>query len=255
MTVHYHGTPISPRAKLLSDMAGRHFCVSFKDPRDVLVCHQIGQSVMLDNGAFSYWRAGNGEQPYGHFYNDDRSFRGYRATELYHQFVDFAARYCEYRTTWAIIPDAIDGGAEENENLLNLWPLKTIGKQQAAPVWHLDESIDRLKCLIAMRGGWPRICIGSAGRFANVGDADWRRRMDHVFNSISDTFGRVPYLHMLRGMKLCDGWGYPFSSVDSTDVAQNGAIKDNRREMADRWDKMQCQPTWHKKMEQMEMEH
>ena len=55
MTLHYHGTPISPKAKLLA-LAGAHFCVSYERPADVVACHRIGQSVMLDNGAFSVWR-------------------------------------------------------------------------------------------------------------------------------------------------------------------------------------------------------
>ena len=55
--LHFHGTPISPRAELLT-LAGRCFCVSYAAPQDVEVCHDIGQSVMLDNGAFSFWRTG-----------------------------------------------------------------------------------------------------------------------------------------------------------------------------------------------------
>ena len=50
--IHYHGTPISPRSELIK-MAGKHFCVSFEDHRDTDWCVNHGQSVMLDNGAFS----------------------------------------------------------------------------------------------------------------------------------------------------------------------------------------------------------
>ena len=52
MTLHYHGTPISPVARLY-ELAGRCFCVSHYKPDDVKKCHEIGSSVMLDNGAFS----------------------------------------------------------------------------------------------------------------------------------------------------------------------------------------------------------
>lgn len=41
--IHYHGTPITPRERLY-ELAGRSFCVSFADPRDVRVCHEIGQT-------------------------------------------------------------------------------------------------------------------------------------------------------------------------------------------------------------------
>lgn len=56
--IHFHGTPITPRAELLR-LAGRSFCVSYAEPRDVAVCHEIGESVMLDNGAFTHWKQGH----------------------------------------------------------------------------------------------------------------------------------------------------------------------------------------------------
>lgn len=47
---------------------------------------------------------------------------------------------------------------------------------------------------------------------------------------------------MLRGMQ-CVKWGYPFASIDSADVARNhNGNKLTAREMADRWDAMQCPP-------------
>jgi hypothetical protein len=55
--IHYHGTPITPLPALY-ELAGRHFCVSHANPGDVARCHAIGQSVMLDNGAFTAWMAG-----------------------------------------------------------------------------------------------------------------------------------------------------------------------------------------------------
>ena len=58
MTIHYHGTPITPRS-VLTELAGRNFCVSYGHRNEVQWCHDHGQSVMLDNGAFSYWQAGS----------------------------------------------------------------------------------------------------------------------------------------------------------------------------------------------------
>ena len=52
MTIHYHGTPLSPSSELMK-LAGKHFCVPFSDGRDADRCLAIGQSVMFDNGAFS----------------------------------------------------------------------------------------------------------------------------------------------------------------------------------------------------------
>lgn len=56
--LHYHGTPITPRAQL-ERMAGRMFCVSYAAPQDLATCLRIGQSVMLDNGAFSVFTRGH----------------------------------------------------------------------------------------------------------------------------------------------------------------------------------------------------
>lgn len=57
MTIHYHGTSITPKARLL-DLAGKHFCVSFARPDSLKTCLEIGQSLMLDNGAFSVYTRG-----------------------------------------------------------------------------------------------------------------------------------------------------------------------------------------------------
>lgn len=40
MTVHCHGTPLTPRSELVR-MAGKHFCVSFADPRDGDWCDAV----------------------------------------------------------------------------------------------------------------------------------------------------------------------------------------------------------------------
>jgi hypothetical protein len=92
MTMHYHGTPITPRVKLL-ELPGRNFCVSYADPRDVAVCHEIGQSVMLDNGAFSFWKTGKAVD-----------WNGY---------IEWAEPWLDHHTTWAVIPDVIDGDRRE----------------------------------------------------------------------------------------------------------------------------------------------
>jgi hypothetical protein len=59
--IHYHGTPITPRT-VLHELAGRCFCVRYGEHRDVDICHEIGQSIMLDNGAFSVLAAGQADR-------------------------------------------------------------------------------------------------------------------------------------------------------------------------------------------------
>ena len=113
----------------------------------------------------------------------------------------------------------------------------------------MDEPIQRLLDLINI-GKWEKVCIGSSGRFRQVGSDAWHRRLDMAFNRITDPSGRVPvWVHMLRGMRMCESY-YPFASVDSTDVARNYKTKGDIVGCANRWDSQQCPIVWHQKMEQ-----
>jgi len=248
--IHYHGTPITPRAEFLR-LAGRNFCVSFgtSSKTEVKVAHQIGQLVMLDNGAFSIWKRGEQPEPV------PQPFRGLVPAD-WSAYYEWAHEHTSSRSTWAVIPDVIgidDPGkcAEQNEILLADWPVSLIPKEQSAPVWHLHEPIDRLLRLV---NKWPRVCFGSSGRYMHVGSDLWHRRMDIVFNKISDPSGRIPCAtHMLRGMS-CTGSYYPFTSVDSTDVARN--YKNRHKNVvvaADRWDRIQNPSMWYRKMEQPDL--
>lgn len=223
--IHYHGTPITP-ASALYELAGRHFCVSHAHPGDVTRCHQIGQSVMLDNGAFSKWKSG-------------------KATD-WNAYYSWAEQWLAYPTTWAVIPDEIDAGTQMQDVLLKEWPFGHKG----APVWHLDEPIDRLLRLV---DEWPKVCIGSTAKYAVVLSSAWQRRIDEMWNTVASGRRFLPWLHMLRGMQL-SGRKWPFASVDSTDIARNHHEKQNTpRKMADRWDAAQCPGRWTLAPEQLEL--
>jgi hypothetical protein len=212
MTIHYHGTPINPQ-HVVFQLAGRNFCVSHYDPRQVEIAHKIGQSVMLDNGAFSLWRSGKPTNWAAY----------YKWTE----------RWLEYHTTWAVIPDSIEGGEEENDALIAAWP----HGQRGAPVWHVAEPISRLLRLCEK---WPRICIGSSGEFSTVGNDKWCRRMDEVFDALCRGGPPPVWLHMLRGMRMSKS-KYPFASVDSTDIARNHHLPYQLAGMmAAAWDAHNC---------------
>lgn len=220
MTIHYHGTPISP-IRAIMELAGRHFCVSYARPEDVRRAHELGQSVMLDNGAYSYWRA-------GWRYGVDDWLGYYR----------FAEEWLAYQTTWAVIPDVIEGTEADNDELITRWPFGSRG----APVWHLHESIERL---LRLAEEWPRICLGSSAEYAVVGSQPWRWRMDEAMNALCGDGPSPVWLHMLRGMGTLD-LGYPFASVDSTDIGRNHNRDGNTpRAMADRWDAQQAPARWH----------
>jgi hypothetical protein len=187
----YHGTPITPRATLM-ELAGKNFCVSYAAPGDIAWCDDHAQSLMLDNGAFSAWTQGRAVD-----------WTGYYA---------WCEQWLDRLTTWAVIPDVIDGDAEANDALLKQWPYGDRG----APVWHMHEPLGRLLRLI---DDWPLVCIGSSAQYATLGSPTWTYRMNEAWDCVHD---RKPRLHMLRGLDYVDG-PYPFYSADSTNVARNHA--------------------------------
>lgn len=223
--MHYHGTPITPISALM-ECAGGCFCVSHIRPDAVSRAHQIGQSVMLDNGAFSKWKSG-------------------KATD-WPAYYDWCNKWLDYPTTWAVIPDVIDAGTQEQDALLREWP----HGQRGSPVWHMDEPIPRL---LRLCDEWQRVCIGSTAEFSSVLSTSWCRRIDEVFNELSRRHRRLPWIHMLRGMRL-SGMHWPFASVDSTDIAQNHHLPHrSAAKMRARWDAMQTPSTWTPRPEQMDL--
>lgn len=190
--IHYHGTPITPRKALL-EMSGRHFCVSFADPRDIDVCLRIGQSVMLDNGAFTAFTKG-------------------KPMDVPRYIV-----WCEEHLAhphWAVIPDVIDGTEDQQRTGIAGWPFPA---ELSAPVWHLGLSLD---WLLEMADNWPRIALGSSGQYWQVGSPSWTRRMDEAFDALASRRRHLPWIHGMRMLGQCDG-PWPLASADSTNVARN----------------------------------
>lgn len=191
---------------------------------------------MLDNGAFTYWKRDNGS---------DRTWDAYYS---------WAYQWLDYQTTWAVIPDVINGTEAENDHLICEWFAKVGTFRQAAPVWHLHESLDRLDRLVR---GFDKVCIGSSGEYAQISSPSWNNRMNDAFNKvICKGSGRpLTWVHMLRGMSL-SGSIYPFASVDSTDVARNHLqVPGKARKMVQRWDALQCPGKWTQQPVQMELAH
>lgn len=216
MTEHYHGTPLTPRAELMK-LVGYRFCVSHAQQQDIRVCHEIGAGVMLDNGAFTAWTQKR-EPDWADFYR-------------------FAEIWLRYVTTWAVIPDVIDGDEAANDALIEQWPHGDRG----APVWHMHESIDRL---LRLAREWNLVCIGSSRQYRIVGSARWHGRMVEAMNVLYAAGPPRAKLHMLRGMQFA-GSHYPFARVDSTDIARNHNRKQNSVvKMAARWATQHCPTTW-----------
>jgi hypothetical protein len=188
--IHYHGTPITPRA-VLETLAGEHFCVSYFRPDNLKVCLRIAQSLMFDNGAFSCKTRG---VPFD-----------------LHGFYDWIDPILAH-PHWGVVPDVIDGTIDQQREMVATWPFP---KSLGIPVWHLGLSIDYL---LELTDQWGRVCLGSSGKYWQVGSPSWSNRMDQTFNALHKTFGRLPWTHGMRMLgQGIERW--PLSSADSTNVA------------------------------------
>ncbi len=196
--IHYHGTPITPEVSAAQILMRRHAMVSFAHPEQTELVADVCQSFALDNGAFSAWRAGTPTRNWEPFYEWINAWR-------HHPGFD-----------WFLIPDVIDGTEDENDALVFDATLPPHG----VPVWHLHESLHRIKRLIAQ--GFPRIAIGSSGTFARIGTSAWWRRMAEAMSAFCDEQGRPrTKLHGLRMLDPCVFASFLFSSADSTNIARN----------------------------------
>ncbi|AUG84879.1 hypothetical protein Athena1_0013 [Vibrio phage Athena1] len=197
--IHYHGGPITPDTCAIRAWKGRHAFVSFAHTSQLGLASEICQSFALDNGAFTFWKTGKE--------------------------IDWTAYY-EFVSDWknhprcdfAIIPDVIGMGEGENDRLLEEWPHGAFG----VPVWHMDESDERL---IRLANDWPRVAIGSCGEY----DVKYPRRcvekLRDVLKHIVDDKGYpITKLHGLRMLNKSVFQHIPLASADSTNVARNIGI-------------------------------
>lgn len=202
--IHYHGAPITPQSVAIDLFKRRHACVSFAHDDQIALVADVCQSFMLDNGAFSHWKAGRGNidvPEYAAWVNHWRRHPGF----------DFA-----------LIPDVIDGTEDDNDRMIAAY--RNVGGDLAhdVPVWHLHESIARLQYLTR---AYPRVALGSSGAFATIGNASWWERMGEAMDAICDADGRPPCkLHGLRMLNPTIFSQLPLSSADSTNVARNIGI-------------------------------
>lgn len=202
MATIYHGTPLTPRAALLSVCPGRAMCVSFYRPDSVRDVEAIAPAIMYDNGAFSFWQQALrcGEDW------DDQS----RDWSPYYAWLEHPLFW---PGRWAVIPDAPGAPSQLNDALLKEWPF---GRSRGTPLWHMDGPINRLADLCER---YDRVALGWIGhpKREPVGCDRYRQRMDDVASILGN---RWPVLHMMRGVAVAND--YPFASADSTSLAQNG---------------------------------
>jgi hypothetical protein len=199
--IHYHGLPITPATAAVKAISNGHAFISFKHPEQLTIALEVSQSFALDNGAFSAWKSGNPIIDWSEYY----------------EWVAELHRYPSF--DFAVIPDVIDGDEDDNDKLLSEWPWAKSLPHVGAPVWHLHESMDRLKKLVS---NWPRICLGSSGDYAQIGTEAWWIRMREAMDVICDKSGRpCTKIHGLRMLDPKIFSKFPFSSADSTNIGRN----------------------------------
>ncbi len=198
--IHYHGIPMTPTEAMIKALSARHAMVSYAHPQQIEIAAEICQTIVLDNGAYSAWRA---EKKY--------DFGGYE---------DWARKWINHPAVdWCTIPDVIDGTEKDNDALLMLWGLPN---SVSVPVYHMHESVERLARLV---NEYPRVALGSSGVFSVVGTKDWWSRMSEMMQNICDKNG-FPKTK-LHGMRMLNPGVFsklPLSSADSCNVARNIGI-------------------------------
>lgn len=188
-------------------MIQRDVLIPFPRPEDLEIARLVARSFIFDNGAFTAWR------------------RGQPVTD-WQPYVEFCKAWQPHPAfQWAIIPDVIDGTEEDNNNLICWWSTR-FPSRYSVPVWHLHESMKRLRNLINPQQGFPAIAIGSSGEYATPGTTKWFDRMDKAWKVLAPNGKCRQKVH---GLRMADPFlqkRYPFASVDSTNVAQNGSRLD-----------------------------
>ena len=204
--IHYHGTRLSgDRLVTIRALAGKHAMVSYADPSVVEIIAEVCQSFCFDNGAFTTWKQGK--------QYDMEGYAEWVEKWIRHPGFDF---YC--------IPDVIDGTPEEGMRLIAKWREITDHNMlvHGAPVWHMHEPMEVLRDFCH---AFQRVCIGSSGQYATIGNDKWWGRIAQAMKVACDEEGRPKAkLHGLRQLDPTIFSQIPYASVDSTNVARNIGI-------------------------------
>ena len=200
--VHYHGGPLWGGGDLLKALYSYGGAlVSFARPDQIKKIIKLDCKIILDNGAFSTWKK-----------KKDNTFDW---SEHWTEYYSFVNEYY-HRIEGFIIPDVIEGTEKENDLLLSKCPRFFIEK--AIPVWHSDESIDRL---IRLCREFKTVAVGCCGEHRSIRSEAWKNRMTEAFHAVYITEKLDVKIH---GLRMLDGRAlsqFPFASADSTNVAIN----------------------------------
>jgi len=203
--IHYHGTPFSGRGETHPVLQGKHAMVSYADHADIATIAELSSSFTVDNGAFSIWKKGGTL--------DLEGFASFISTWAQHPGLD-----------WFCMPDVIEGDDAANVKLRGEWSQMVDSKVWGlgVPIWHMHEPVAVLERLV---NNFPRVALGSSGKYAVVGNNAWWGRMTEAMAVACDSEGRPKA--KLHGLRMLDPTIFshlPLSSADSTNVARNCGI-------------------------------
>jgi hypothetical protein len=193
--IHYHGGPITPETCAYRTWRGRHAFISYAHGYQIELAAGISQSFALDNGAYSFWKKAKPVDWDGYY--------------------DWCEEWLDHPgCDWAVIPDVIDGSEAENDALILEWP----HGQRGVPVWHLNESVERL---IKLAHTWPRVALGSTAEWDVSKPKMCLQRLYQVLPAICCGGRPITKLHGLRMLRPEIITKIPLASGDSTNVAFN----------------------------------
>lgn len=209
--IKYHGTPITPISVFNEVSEGRNLLVSWANPQDIKRACAMGDKIILDNGAFTFW-------------NKKKKVNW---DEYYEWIIHYYARIEHF-----FIPDVIDGTEEENDELIEKYFKECVAIERMCdfwfnidytskgiPVWHIHESFERLSILMDK---FDYIAFGSSAEYSKLGTEKWHTRMNEAMKVVCDNDGKPKVkIHMLRCLDPKIFTKYPFYSGDSTNVARN----------------------------------
>lgn len=202
--IHYHGGPMWGGEECFNALyKDRCALVSFARPEQLKKVVKVAKSVVLDNGAFSTWKK---QKKSGEILCWDAHW-----TRYYLWIVKWIGLI-----DWFIIPDVIEGSEDENDRLVDRVPASLVNK--AVPVWHSDESLDRLASLCKR---FNRVAIGLCGPHRITMSKAAQDRLQEAFTRIYVEESIEVKIH---GLRMLDGrvlGKFPLDSGDSSFVAVN----------------------------------
>lgn len=201
-----HGTPITPR-RLLAQLAGASFCVSFARPEqleDAIALQDPAGILVLDNGAFSTWKTTGAPI--------DR--------EAFFAWANAAQSRCAVAV--AVIPDVI-GGSEAANWIEAAYAVRELSDypERLCFVWHMNDSLARLReaCML-----FNFVAIGSCAEYDVQTKRDAYmarlREASATIDYVEHFYARRPWIHLMRGLAVLADC-VRFESADSSNIARN----------------------------------